>query len=225
MTTQREPLKPCPFCSGIPTLEEKPNSGVGMWTGGLPPVVERTVTIRCDSCGIPHLYRSTEVKLHASESEARAFIYTQAATVWNLRPTPNAQLTVSVFPIATRPEDGQYIFYWFEPFGTWHAGRYDKASDSVYGRSGFTSVIPEVPFWMPEFEPQATPNAVNDVTLYRELLACAYQLAGLVGAPVKWLDALSNGAEGKLEREVINQLLPITQDQLDPNSFVKSEDQ
>lgn len=56
-------------------------------------------------------------------------------------------------PISTRPADGQKIIYFFEPFGGIHIGTYDQVSDSVGGRSGFTTVIPEVPFWMALPEP------------------------------------------------------------------------
>ena len=52
-------------------------------------------------------------------------------------------------PISARPEDGQEVVYFFEPFGTIHIGEYEAESDSVFGKSGFTTVIPEVPFWMP----------------------------------------------------------------------------
>jgi len=47
-----------------------------------------------------------------------------------------------------RPNDEQDIFYYFEPFGSYHKGKYDKENDIVYGTSGFTSMIPEVPYWM-----------------------------------------------------------------------------
>lgn len=47
-----------------------------------------------------------------------------------------------------RPADNQKIFYYFEPFGSYHFGVYDAESDSVVGRSGFTTMIPEVPYWM-----------------------------------------------------------------------------
>lgn len=222
MTTDRKPLLSCPFCGTDPTLEETGDYGVGFWVG-TPRYLYRIAEIRCSLCEFIHVYERTEVKLHESEEQARDFVYANAAHRWNRRSTKhNPELPLPVFPISKRPEDGQFIFYWFEPFGTWHTGRYNKKSDSVHGHSGFTTVIPEVPFWMPEFEPRETPNAINDVTLYRELLACAYQLAGMVGAPVTWLDALSNGAEGKLDREVLDRLLPITPDQLDPQSFDSS---
>lgn len=47
-----------------------------------------------------------------------------------------------------RPKDGEKIFYYFEPFKSFHVGTYESEADSVYNRSGFTSVVPEVPFWM-----------------------------------------------------------------------------
>ena len=46
-----------------------------------------------------------------------------------------------------RPEDGQKIIYFFEPFGSLNIGTYISDSDSVYGKSGFTSMCPEVPCW------------------------------------------------------------------------------
>lgn len=48
-----------------------------------------------------------------------------------------------------RPNDEQDIFYYFEPFEGFHKGVYDAEYDSVHGASGFTSMIPEVPYWMP----------------------------------------------------------------------------
>lgn len=47
-----------------------------------------------------------------------------------------------------RPKDGEKIFYYFEPFESFHVGTYEASSDSVYGKSGFTSMVPEVPYWM-----------------------------------------------------------------------------
>ena len=59
-----------------------------------------------------------------------------------------------------RPDHGQNIFYYFEPFGTYHVGQYDSESDSVHGKSGFTTVIPEVPYWM------AIPPLPVDITKF-----------------------------------------------------------
>lgn len=43
----------------------------------------------------------------------------------------------------------------------------------------------------------------------KELLACAYQLAGTVGAPVRFLDAFSRGEGG------IDSLLPVSYDEIE----------
>jgi hypothetical protein len=48
-----------------------------------------------------------------------------------------------------RPNDQQLIFYYFKPFGSYHKGRYNKEHDMVYSPGAFTSMIPEVPYWMP----------------------------------------------------------------------------
>ena len=48
-----------------------------------------------------------------------------------------------------RPADGTHVAYLFEPFGTYHVGLYDAASDSVCGKSGFTTWQPEVTAWFP----------------------------------------------------------------------------
>ena len=47
-----------------------------------------------------------------------------------------------------RPAHGQRIFYYFEPLESYHVGEYDAECDSVFGRSGFTSMVPEVPCWI-----------------------------------------------------------------------------
>lgn len=54
--------------------------------------------------------------------------------------------------ISTRPYDGQVIVYLFEPFMQLHVGKYIAEDDSVINlgrRGGFTTVLPEVPYWMP----------------------------------------------------------------------------
>jgi hypothetical protein len=58
-----------------------------------------------------------------------------------------------------RPQDNEKIFYYFEPFGSFHVGNYDSESDSVYNKSGFTSMVPEVPYWI-EIPP--IPKGKND---------------------------------------------------------------
>ena len=52
-------------------------------------------------------------------------------------------------PIKVRPIDGQLMAYYFAPGKSLHIGVYDAETDSVGGRSGFTTVIPEVPYWVP----------------------------------------------------------------------------
>lgn len=47
-----------------------------------------------------------------------------------------------------RPLDGQEIIYYFAPFKTYHLGKYSVDEDAVHGKSGFTSMVPEVPYWM-----------------------------------------------------------------------------
>lgn len=47
-----------------------------------------------------------------------------------------------------RPKDGQKIVYYFEPFRSTFVGKYDKESDSVFSRAGFTTMEPEVPCWI-----------------------------------------------------------------------------
>jgi hypothetical protein len=64
------------------------------------------------------------------------------------------ELTVQDLPnwisIETRPQDQQMIVYLFEPFGKFHVGKYHADEDCVVRvGGGFTTVIPEVPFWMP----------------------------------------------------------------------------
>lgn len=46
-----------------------------------------------------------------------------------------------------RPSDGQHIAYRFEPFEGYHCGTYDAETDSVFGKSGFTSWTPEITQW------------------------------------------------------------------------------
>ncbi|VWC90328.1 hypothetical protein BLA17378_04523 [Burkholderia aenigmatica] len=46
---------------------------------------------------------------------------------------------------------------------------------------------------------------------YQALCAAAYQLAGTVNAPVRFLDAFSDGANGEIEaRQKTEDLLPLT---------------
>ena len=48
-----------------------------------------------------------------------------------------------------RPNDGQFVAYLFEPFMCFYCGEYDKGTDSVAGKHGFTSWQPEVLVWFP----------------------------------------------------------------------------
>jgi hypothetical protein len=48
---------------------------------------------------------------------------------------------------------------------------------------------------------------------YQKLCAAAYQLAGLVEAPLRFLDALSDGANGEPMEDAI-ELLPVTKDEI-----------
>ena len=60
-----------------------------------------------------------------------------------------------------RPKDGQYILYVFDPGrkgGHVFLGRYYADGDTVSGYAGFTTIDPEVPYWMPCPEP---PNETN----------------------------------------------------------------
>lgn len=47
-----------------------------------------------------------------------------------------------------RPSHGQRVLYYFEPFERWYVGEYDAENDSVFGKSGFTTWVPEVTMWM-----------------------------------------------------------------------------
>lgn len=48
-----------------------------------------------------------------------------------------------------RPTDGALVAYLFEPFGTYHVGRYFADEDCVSGKAGFTTWQPEVTAWFP----------------------------------------------------------------------------
>lgn len=55
-----------------------------------------------------------------------------------------------VFDSYTYPEDGEYVIYYFEPFGRWYTGtfEYNGADNGVSGRNGFSTWHPEVKKWM-----------------------------------------------------------------------------
>ncbi|WP_208457803.1 hypothetical protein [Burkholderia sp. BCC0405] len=51
---------------------------------------------------------------------------------------------------------------------------------------------------------------------YQALCAAAYQLAGTVNAPVRFLDAFADGANGEIEaRQKTDGLLPLTAEEID----------
>jgi len=54
----------------------------------------------------------------------------------------------NVYAAQDRPTHGQRVLYYFEPFEQWYVGAYDADNDSVFGKSGFTSWLPEVTKWM-----------------------------------------------------------------------------
>lgn len=57
----------------------------------------------------------------------------------------------------TRPSDGQFVAYYFEPFSRFYCGTYNSNNDSVYGSHGFTTWKPEVLVWWP-LPPKEQPN-------------------------------------------------------------------
>lgn len=48
-----------------------------------------------------------------------------------------------------RPADQQRVVYFFEPFRRFYSGVYDRETDTVAGKHGFTSWLPEVVVWRP----------------------------------------------------------------------------
>lgn len=64
----------------------------------------------------------------------------------------------------------------------------------------------------------------EDAERYQALCAAAYQLAGTMNAPVRFLDALSDGSCGELEmRAKTDDLLPVSPDEV--GSFLSDEGQ
>lgn len=53
-----------------------------------------------------------------------------------------------IYPASTRPTHGQRVIYYFEPFEKWYIGEYCSETDSVFGKWGFTTWLPEVTKWM-----------------------------------------------------------------------------
>lgn len=57
-----------------------------------------------------------------------------------------------VYPSSKRPVEGQSVIYFFEPFNKWYIGTYYAETDSVEGKWGFTTWVPEVTKWMTQDE-------------------------------------------------------------------------
>lgn len=55
-----------------------------------------------------------------------------------------------------RPTDGQNVIYYFEPFNRWYVGTYTTEDDTVSGKHGFTTWLPEVTMWMDMSLPDLT---------------------------------------------------------------------
>lgn len=53
-----------------------------------------------------------------------------------------------VFHYSDRPKHGRRVIYYFEPFDQWYVGEYNSEHDSVFGKSDFTTWVPEVTMWM-----------------------------------------------------------------------------
>lgn len=60
---------------------------------------------------------------------------------------------------------------------------------------------------------------------YKGLCAAAYQMAGAANAPVRFLDALSDAAEGMCMEDAVEHLLPVQADEFDPNNWVPDADE
>lgn len=56
-----------------------------------------------------------------------------------------------------KPEDGEIIAYYYEPFKEWFIGTHYAISKCVFGRNGLTG-YPEVPYWirLPKFHEDAS---------------------------------------------------------------------
>jgi hypothetical protein len=56
-----------------------------------------------------------------------------------------------------------------------------------------------------------TEDLLKEIDALRALCACAYQLAGIINAPVRFLDAFSDGANGDAAgKDWVEELLPVT---------------
>lgn len=61
---------------------------------------------------------------------------------------PETLETKPVYAGKDRPTEGQRVIYYFEPFEQWYVGTYSEIEDSVYGKNGFSTWLPEVTKWM-----------------------------------------------------------------------------
>jgi hypothetical protein len=62
--------------------------------------------------------------------------------------------------IAQPPEEGQWLFYYFEPFSRWYTGTYDGFGFT--GRYGFCDVY-DAPYWHPMMDNPIPIDKRNDM--------------------------------------------------------------
>lgn len=68
-------------------------------------------------------------------------------------------------------------------------------------------------------------EAMSDIEQYQQLCAAAYQMAGVVGAPVRFLDALSDASNGEIGlRQDVEGLLPVDITEFHIDGTAQSED-
>lgn len=66
----------------------------------------------------------------------------------------------------------------------------------------------------------------DEIDRYQHLCAAAYQMAGTVDAPLRFLDALSDGANGDVwEADKLEELLPVGMDEFDFEALIKERDE
>lgn len=94
--------------------------------------------------------------------------------------------------------------------------QHDRWPDLMFG-SG-------VEAWMEGFTPEVALALIAEVRALRGVCAAAYQLAGTMNAPVRFLDALSDASNGETEaRAKTDDLLPVSPDEV--GSFLSDEGQ
>ena len=78
--------------------------------------------------------------------------------------------------------------------------------------------------WLEGFTPEVALALIAEVRALRGVCAAAYQLAGTMNAPVRFLDALSDASNGETEaRAKTDDLLPVSPDEV--GSFLSDEGQ